>query len=341
MFDYYKTLGVERSSDIDAIKKAYRKNALKYHPERNNAADAKETFARIAEAYDILSDSKKRAVYDQYGETGLKNGVPSVQGFEHGYKFFSTPEAVFASFFGGKNPYAELFTYNMENPITTTPTVPSMQPPAFGAQFGGLSGMNAINKAAEVYDVKQDEAVVKELPVTLEEMYLGAVKTVKITRKTLTEDGSTTSEQEKTLTVEVKRGYKNGTRMTFPKEGDQGPNRIPADIVFVLKEQPHPTFTRSGNDLQYNVTLDLLDALTGSTVTLTTLDERVLNIAVKEVVSPGYTKIIEGEGMPLSKDPTKKGNLVLGFNVKFPTYFSDEQKRGLKQVWRRDESAKH
>lgn len=78
--DYYSVLGVSRNASDDEIKKAYRKQALKYHPDKNKSPDAQEKFKKCAEAYDVLSDEKKKAVYDKYGEAGLKQGVPAHEG---------------------------------------------------------------------------------------------------------------------------------------------------------------------------------------------------------------------------------------------------------------------
>lgn len=97
-------------------------------------------------------------------------------------------------------------------------------------------------------------------------------------------DGVTTSAADKILTIEVQRGWKAGTRVIFQKEGDQGPNKIPADIVFVVKELPHKVFSRSGNDLILNADIPLMKALTGCVFDIDTLDGRVLKIPVNEVI---------------------------------------------------------
>lgn len=117
--DYYKILGVAKTATDDDLKKAYRKLALKYHPDKNKAPGAEERFKEIAEAYEILSDSKKRQIYDQYGEEGLSGGGAG-PGFGGGFKpgdghaghpgaqqffYHGDPMATFAQFFGSSNPY--------------------------------------------------------------------------------------------------------------------------------------------------------------------------------------------------------------------------------------------
>jgi DnaJ family protein B protein 13 len=116
----------------------------------------------------------------------------------------------------------------------------------FGSKFGGLHGMN---KAANAEGPKQGPPVIHELDVTLDELYSGVVKKNKITRKILDENGMTTSEDDTILTVNVGKGWKDGTQIVFPREGDQGLNIIPADIIFVVKQVKHTTFERDGDDL--------------------------------------------------------------------------------------------
>ncbi|XP_010191281.1 PREDICTED: dnaJ homolog subfamily B member 5-like, partial [Mesitornis unicolor] len=109
--DYYKILGIQSCANEDEIKKAYRKMALKYHPDKNKDPSAEEKFKEIAEAYDVLSDPKKRAVYDQTGRKGLKTGGGSSGGSGNTfhYTFHGDPHATFASFFGGSNPFDIFF----------------------------------------------------------------------------------------------------------------------------------------------------------------------------------------------------------------------------------------
>ena len=136
---------------------------------------------------------------------------------------------------------------------------------------------------------------------------------------------------EEILTIEVKPGWKKGTKITFPEKGNEQPNVIAADLVFVIDEKPHDVFKRDGNDLIVTHKVPLADALTGTTLTVTTLDGRTLTISCNEVIFPGYEKVIPKEGMPIPKDPSKKGNLRIKFDVKFPTRLTVEQKAGVKR----------
>ncbi|KAI8813794.1 hypothetical protein BJ742DRAFT_672112 [Cladochytrium replicatum] len=334
-FDYYKTLGIGKSADQGAIRKAYRRLALKFHPERNQDPDSKGICVKVAEAYDVLSDgNEKRAVYDQYGPAGLEDGVPPREGylgFKGGYKFHGNAEQVFVSFFGGKNPFEDFFSVHTETGKCT----------AFGPRLGGMHGMNPKHNESSPTKSKtgglprgpmQSPPVEKFLEVTLEELYLGTVKKMKVTRKVFNEDQTTTTQTDKVLTIHVKRGWKDGTRVTFPKEGDQGPNIIPADIVFIIKQLPHPYFVRQGDELVHTLNLTLGQALCGTIVDLVTLDGRRLKIPVHEVMRPDYVKEVQGEGMPLSKSPDVRGKLLMKFKIEFPVYLNEEQKRMIRKA---------
>ncbi|TPX48792.1 hypothetical protein SeMB42_g02462 [Synchytrium endobioticum] len=333
--DYYAFLGLERSAERDEIKKAYRKLALKHHPEKAGEA-SKDQFVAISEAYDVLSDAKRRAIYDQYGLEGLKHGVPSRPGFEGydgGYKYHGNAEETFANFFGGTNPYADFFSVHATS---------GAGPTIFGSKFGGLHGMAGTapsreGPAASVPSHRdgpiQDGPFETDLFVTLENLYNGAVKRVKVSHRILNEDQVTTSEEEKMLSIDIKKGWKDGTKVVFPKEGDEGPNRIPADLVYAIRTQAHAKFTRQGDDLHYVTEISLLQALTGSIVELTTLDGRLLKIPVYEIVHPTFKKEIPGEGMPLAQSPNERGKLVISFRTTFPTYFSEAQRKTLKDAF--------
>ncbi|ROT70973.1 putative dnaJ protein-like 1-like [Penaeus vannamei] len=118
----------------------------------------------------------------------------------------------------------------------------------------------------------QDSAVIRDLYVSLEEVFTGVTKKRKITRNVLlTADGRSTLREEKILTIEVKPGWKEGTKIIFEKEGDQSPGKIPADIIFIIRDKPHPLFKRDGANLVYTAKIPLRDALRGTLVSVPTL----------------------------------------------------------------------
>jgi DnaJ family protein B protein 4 len=310
--------------------------ARRWHPDRNleNTAVATKIFKEISEAYEVLSDKNKRAVFDTYGEEGLKQGGggPAASaggggagggggsggggGFPGGFAGFpgggaggmrfspSDPGSVFASFFssfggddggggGGGGPFARMGSM-----------------PGAGSPFG---------RAASAAPIK------RQLAVSLEELFSGVTKRVKVTRQ---RGGKP---EEKVLEIVVKPGWKVGTAVTFEKEGDETPGGPPpADLVFVIAEKPHALFAREGNNLVYKAKLPLADALCGCTLSVPTLDGRTLSVAVADVVAPGATKTVKGEGMPVSRTPAVRGDLVVKFDVAFPRSLSEEKKRALR-----------
>lgn len=137
---------------------------------------------------------------------------------------------------------------------------------------------------------------------------------------------------EEILTIEIKPGWKKGTKITFPEKGNEQPNVIPADLVFIIDEKPHSTFTRDGNDLVVTRKISLAEALTGYTAHITTLDGRSLTIPINNVIHPDYVEVVPREGMPIPKEPSKKGNLKIKFDIKFPTYLTSDQKSGIKKL---------
>jgi DnaJ family protein B protein 4 len=137
---------------------------------------------------------------------------------------------------------------------------------------------------------------------------------------------------EDVLTVNVKPGWKKGTKITFPEKGNQQPCQIPADLVFLIDEKPHHTFVRDGDDLITIQKINLSDALVGLTVTLTAPDYRILNIPCYVVIRPDFEKTIKKEGMPMYREPGKKGNLILRFEIKFPIRnLTNDQKEAVKK----------
>ncbi|XP_065874086.1 uncharacterized protein [Euphorbia lathyris] len=341
--DYYKILQVERSAKDDDLKKAYRKLAMKWHPDKNpnNKKEAEAKFKQISEAYEVLSDPQKKAVYDQYGEEGLKGQFqPPPEAAGGGSNYFSTGEIptsfrfnprsaddIFAEFFGHSSPFGGMGGSGggMRGTRFTSGIFGDDMFGSFGEGGGGGASMH--HNAGP----RKASAIENRLPCSLEELYKGTTKKMKISREIADISGKT-MQVEEILTIDVKPGWKKGTKITFPEKGNEQPNVIPADLVFIIDEKPHPVYTRDGNDLVVTQKISLAEALTGYTVHLTTLDGRNLSIPITSVINPTYEEIVPREGMPIQKDTTKRGNLRIKFNIKFPTRLTSEQKAGIKKL---------
>lgn len=137
---------------------------------------------------------------------------------------------------------------------------------------------------------------------------------------------------EEILTIDIKPGWKKGTKITFPEKGNEEPGVIPADIIFVVDEKPHPVYMRDGNNLVVKQEVSLLESLTGKNCELVTLDGRNITIPVLEIIKPGHEVVVPSEGMPISKEPRKKGNLKIQIDVRYPTRLTETQKHELRRV---------
>lgn len=346
--DYYQVLGVARGASDDEIKKAYRKLALKFHPDKNQSPGAEERFKAVGEAYDVLSDKRKKQIYDQCGEEGLKAGAGQ-QGGQHNfgggqnysYSYHGDPRATFTQFFGNSNPFESFFSGG-------SPTgMGGMGGGMGGGQeqmdidleelLGGLGGgVRAGHRPGQHKPAKQarlqDPTIEKEVFVSLEEIASGCDKKMKISRKVFREDGSRTDE-DKVLKIAVKPGWKAGTKVTFNQEGDRVPGKIPADVAFVIRDKPHPVFRRDGVDLHYTYKVPLREALCGTVVQVPTLQGRKVGInCAGEVIKPGSNKRLQGFGLPYPKEPSKKGDLIVDFEVLFPDRVSQSSRDILYDV---------
>ena len=241
--EYYKILGVAKGASDEQIKKAYRKLALAYHPDKNRTYDAEEKFKEIAEAYEVLSDPERRRVYDEHCELGLRGGDPGGPG-QGGrcfmYTFPCDPFQTFHTFFGNENPFrSSSFSFSWGNHC--------------GSAFGG-SNYGGFGMSGDMYGMstpfggypfcdqtgrytRQDSPVNYNVSVSLEDLLEGVTKKMKVTRKVFMPDGRGFRSEEKLLSLFIGPGWKAGTKVTFAGEGDQlAPDRIPADIVFVDDE---------------------------------------------------------------------------------------------------------
>ncbi|KAH9311706.1 hypothetical protein KI387_026741 [Taxus chinensis] len=339
--DYYKVLNVVRSASEEELKKAYRKLAMKWHPDKNpdNNKDAEAKFKQISEAYEVLSDPQKRAVYDQYGEEGLKGQVPppGASSFADGsgpnvYTFNPrNPEDIFAEFFSDSSPFGGMGGFGGMGVRR-----PGFQDAMFGRYNGPENifnqfGSGGFGRGVTPSGPRKAKPVESKLPCTLEDLYNGATKKMKISRN-IADDSGKMLPVEEILTIKIKPGWKKGTKITFPEKGHEEPNVVPADLIFVVDEKPHDVYKRDGNDLVVTQKISLSEALTGCTVNLTTLDSRHLSIPITDIIRPGYEKVVTNEGMPVTKEPGKKGNLRIKFDIKFPTRLTVEQKLGVKRL---------
>lgn len=367
--DFYKILGVDKKASDAEIKKAYKKLALKWHPDRvpqDKKDEAQAKFQEIGEAFDVLSDPEKRRMYDagggmpfngEFSETGMpgsggfgpgpqfhfsssQSGGPGGQSFHFGN---TNADEIFKRFFGTSDPFAaggdddHPFGGGGGGPGFMFGSIPGMNGGmSMGGMPGGMPGGMSMNmggmQGGAQAPSRQAEPVIYPLNVSLEELYHGISKRVRITAKKLVNGASgrtqsVSSEKE----IKLKPGWKDGTKITFAGEGDQQPGVKPADIIFIIKSKPHDRFRRSGDDLIYDCPITLEEALCGFCKTVQTLDGRELRIEASHA-TPETVKIIPAEGMPNSKTQ-RKGDLRINFKIRFPT-LSASQRSEIARVFR-------
>ncbi|KAI6681490.1 hypothetical protein NL676_035371 [Syzygium grande] len=241
--DYYGILKVDKNATDDDLKKAYRKLAMKWHPDKNpnNKKEAEAKFKQISEAYEVLNDPQKRVIYDQYGEEGLKDmPPPGSSGNSSGFNPRNA-EDIFAEFLGVDEISIRWGRRNVRG-------------------FGG--GENIFRTYSEGGGAmpRKPPPIESKLPCTLEELHSGSTRKMKISRTVMDANGRHTVETE-ILTIEVKPGWKKGTKITFPDKGNEQPNQLPADLVFVIDEKAHDVYQRDGNDLILNHRVTLAEAI--------------------------------------------------------------------------------
>ncbi|XP_044756179.1 dnaJ protein homolog 1-like [Coccinella septempunctata] len=318
--DYYSILGISKNASDDEIKKAYRKLALQYHPDKNKSPKAEDKFKEVAEAYEVLSDKKKRDIYDNYGEDGLKGGAGPHGNTGFTYTFHGDPRATFAQFFGNTNPFQSFFGYDdaFDSDINESTFI-----------FGFPGSQNHVGPHRDM--MSQDPPVEHEIYLTLEEVFHGCVKKMKIQKKVLLPSGKLARE-EKMLEINVQPGWKAGTKITFPKEGDQGVNKIPADIVFIIRDKTHGTFKREGSDLRYTAKISLKQALCGCIVNVPLISggQEALNYK-GDIIKPQTVRRIAGKGLPFPKEPSRRGDLIVTFDIRFPDVISTTVRKYLEE----------
>ncbi|XP_058214544.1 uncharacterized protein LOC131326018 [Rhododendron vialii] len=341
--DYYKILQVDRDSSDDDLKKAYRKLAMKWHPDKNpnNKKGSEAKFKQISEAYDVLSDPQKRAIYDQYGEEGLKGQAPPPPdaggggGGPTSFRFNPrSADDIFSEFFGFSSPFGggmgDMGGGSRTGASSGFPR--SMLAEEIFANFrGGGGGVGGVGDGFGHNVPRKAAAIERTLPCSLEDLSRGTSKKMKISREVTDNIGRPTTVEE-ILTIDIKPGWKKGTKITFPEKGNEQRGVIPSDLVFIIDEKPHSVFKRDGNDLVTTQKISLAEALTGYTAQITTLDGQNLTLPINAIISPTYEEVVKGEGMPIPKEPSKKGNLRIKFNIKFPSRLTSDQKSGIKRL---------
>lgn len=348
---YYDILGVSKSASADELKKAYRKAAIKNHPDKGGDP---EKFKELAQAYEVLSDPEKRDVYDQYGEDALKEGMGG-GGASH------NPFDIFESFFGTSgggsfggsgrgsrrqrrgDDVVHQLKVSLEDLYNGTSKKLSLSRNVICSKCKGKGSKTGASGRCAGCQGSGMKVSIRQLgPNMIQQMQhvcadcRGSGETISEKDKCGQCKGQKVVQDKKLLEVHVEKGMQHGQKITFQGEADEAPDTQTGDIVFVLQLKEHPKFKRKGDDLFVEHTLTLTEALCGFQFPLTHLDSRQLLIKSSpgEIIKPAQFKAINDEGMPHYQRPFMKGRLYLQFTVDFPETGSlnPEQQKNLEAV---------
>lgn len=307
--DYYSVLGVARGASADEIKKAYRKLAMKFHPDKNpNDKKAEEKFKEVGEAYEVLSDQKRRDMYDQFGFAGANQGFAGA-GAGAGGRGAGGPEGFgnfggFGGFQQGENPeqFQDLFG------------------DLFGDVFGpGRQGGGKSRRAQKGADLRYT------LNISFEESALGTEKQVHFMRQRADRD------ETAKLSVKVPAGVKQGQRLRLAGEGDSGPNNGPAgDLFVIVNVQDHALFRREDDDILLELPVSYIDAILGTQAEIPTLTSKV-SLKIPPGTHTGQSLRLKGKGFPKSGG-FGTGDMLVRVLVDTPATLNTKQKDLLEEL---------
>lgn len=302
--DYYQTLGVTREASSDEIKKAYRKLAQKFHPDKakGDKRQAEEQFKKISEAYAVLSNPEKRKTYDEFGS----------QAFQAKY----TQEDIFKGF-----DFSEIFDTGISEGI-------------FSRLFGGVGGRQSGRGRSRVFryggpedyqaqaqNLKGEDLQV-EMPITLHEMTFGTEKLVSFTH----------NGQSVKVSVKIPPGTLPGKKLRLAGKGQPGPmGGPPGDLYIKLREQEHPVFKREGNDLYVDRHIRFTEATLGTKVTAPTLDGKTMSLKVPPGTQSHTKMRLKNYGIPFANGKTR-GDQYVRIIVDTPANLTKKQKTLLEEL---------
>jgi curved DNA-binding protein len=294
--DYYSILGVSKNASQDDIKKAFRRLARQYHPDVNkDDPKAEEKFKAINEANEVLSDPQKRAMYDQLGPQWAQYQRQQAQGqagAQPGYGYYST-QTVSPDDYPNFNDFFSSI---------------------FGASFGGdFAGRSAQSRTMSGQDIEYP------VDITLEEAFHGASRSLRW------EDG-------RVIEARIPAGVKDGARVRLKGQGQPGVGGAESgDLYLRVHILPHPRFGLEGSDLKVTVPVDLYTAMLGGSVSVTGID-RSVTLKIPEGSANGRVFRLKNMGMPDTKQPGKRGSLLVQIEVILPQKLSAKEKELLEQL---------
>lgn len=365
MTDFYKTLGVSREATQDEIKKAYRKLAVQYHPDKNSgSAEAEKKFKEVSEAYEVLSDENKRRMYDQYGQDAFRAGGPS--GFGGAGGFSSMDEAlktfmgafggrggdsIFESFFGGGFESGGRSSYAQQGASKKVSITISFIEAAKGVEkeiivSNYVNCKKCAGKGAESSSDIQNCSTCRgsgqvhhnrgffSMSSTCPDCH-GAGKVIK--RPCSECQGSGKIKDKQKVKVPIPAGVDNGMRLKMAGYGDAGENGGPnGDLYVMINVKEDEIFIRDGDDVLVELPLSFAEAAIGCKKEIPTPLSGTYRIAIPEGTQSGKILKVRGEGLP-NVHGQGRGDLLVKVSLETPINLSDKQKKLLEEFAKLDE----
>lgn len=357
--DYYEVLGVSKTAGKDELKKAYRKLAMKYHPDKNpDDKDAEEKFKEAAEAYGVLNDDDQRARYDRFGHAGLGGAAGG-----GGFGGFSA-EDIFNEFFGGGNPFESFFgggggrqrrrrqgtrgqdlrvrvkvsledVYNgVEKKIKLKRYCTCGTCKGSGAELGG--GYSTCTRCNGTGEIRRQASggFFQQIMVSACPTCNGEGRIVSNPCGTCNGEGRELKEEVET--IKIPAGISEGLQISMRGSGHAGQRGGPAgDMIVLIEEEPHEQFERDGDNLIHELYVSFPDATLGTAVEVPTLTSKV-RFSIPPGTQSGKLVKIREKGLPNLNRPSRKGDLLVHVNVWTPKTLTSEEKKMMEKLRKSD-----
>lgn len=348
----YKVLSIDKNATDKEIKKAYRKLAIKFHPDKNKEPGAEDKFKEISAAYDILSDKEKRSRYDKFGEEGLKTD-------NIGHNPFDLFSNIFGNSFGGhpfgRPPFGsknnkskdrvENINVSLKDIYNCKTLNINLKKKVKCSMCNGRGGMfdssvifcnNCNGKGRYMRIVQFGPGMIQQVLEECDKCNSRG-KIIKYNEICPECRGKRINIIHKTIEVTLGNGIKDKEHIIIHGESDEDPEfNITGDLILVINEIEDDTFKRKDNDLYITQTILLSEALCGVQFVIEHMDNRKLFVKYDNIITPNIKKRIEGEGM--SDKEGYRGDLIIEFNIKFPKILSDDRKLYLKKLLPRNKT---